>query len=132
MISFCSSPVLAAKKAVRAPTHVITTRVVGAYSNKGDDRNNRYTPAVTSVHHKYNWLYLWLTISCPVNRFVLLFCRRALRVVDEDIILLVGPTRQYCEFDILWSFFFHFLGLLLLLFFFSCFAYAFSVLVSPP
>ena len=47
--SFCRSPVVAAKNAVSAPTHVITISVVGAYSNSGDDRNNRYTPAVTSV-----------------------------------------------------------------------------------
>lgn len=40
-ISFCSNPVVAAKKAVSAPTHVITTNVVGAYSNKGDDRNSK-------------------------------------------------------------------------------------------
>lgn len=40
---------VAAKNAVNAPTHVITISVVGAYSNNGDDRNNKYTPAVTSV-----------------------------------------------------------------------------------
>jgi hypothetical protein len=28
---------------------VITISVVGAYSSKGDDRNKRYTPAVTRV-----------------------------------------------------------------------------------
>lgn len=49
MISFCSRPVVAAKNAVNAPTHVITISVVGAYSSNGDDRNNRYTPAVTRV-----------------------------------------------------------------------------------
>lgn len=48
-MSFCSNPVVAAKNAVNAPTHVITISVVGAYSNKGEDRSNRYTPAVTSV-----------------------------------------------------------------------------------
>jgi hypothetical protein len=41
--------VLAAKNAVKAPTQVITTNAVGAYSNKGLDLNNKYTPAVTSV-----------------------------------------------------------------------------------
>jgi hypothetical protein len=40
-MSFCSSPVVAAKKAVNAPTQVITINVVGAYSSKGDDRNRR-------------------------------------------------------------------------------------------
>ena len=40
-MSFCSKPVVAAKKAVRAPTQVITTRVVGANSRRGDDRNNK-------------------------------------------------------------------------------------------
>lgn len=49
MISFCRSPVVAAKNAVTAPTHVITISVVGAYSSNGDDRNSKYTPAVTSV-----------------------------------------------------------------------------------
>lgn len=32
-----------------APTHVITTSTVGAYSRIGLDRSSRYTPAVTSV-----------------------------------------------------------------------------------
>lgn len=40
---------MAAKKAVKAPTHVITISVVGAYSNNGEDRNSKYTPAVTKV-----------------------------------------------------------------------------------
>lgn len=48
-MSFCSKPVVAAKKAVTAPTQVITTSLVGAYSSKGEDRSRRYTPAVTSV-----------------------------------------------------------------------------------
>ena len=48
-MSFCNSPVVAAKNAVNAPTHVITISVVGAYSSRGDDRNSRYTPAVTRV-----------------------------------------------------------------------------------
>jgi hypothetical protein len=47
--SFCSRPLVAAKNAVRAPTQVIASRVVGAYSSKGEDRSKRYTPAVTSV-----------------------------------------------------------------------------------
>jgi hypothetical protein len=50
-MSFCSKPVVAAKNAVTAPTHVITTRVVGANSSNGEDRRSKYTPAVTSVHH---------------------------------------------------------------------------------
>ena len=41
LISFCRSPVVAAKKAVTAPTHVITISVVGAYSSNGDDRNSK-------------------------------------------------------------------------------------------
>lgn len=49
LISFCNNPVVAAKKAVKAPTQVIIISVVGAYSNNGDDRSNRYTPAVTNV-----------------------------------------------------------------------------------
>lgn len=49
LISFCNSPVVAAKNAVIAPTQVITINVVGAYSSNGDDRKSRYTPAVTSV-----------------------------------------------------------------------------------
>ena len=48
-MSFCSKPVVAAKNAVRAPTHVITTSVVGANSSRGEDRRSKYTPAVTSV-----------------------------------------------------------------------------------
>jgi hypothetical protein len=48
-MSFCSRPVVAAKNAVNAPTHVMTISVVGAYSSKGDDRNSKYTPAVTRV-----------------------------------------------------------------------------------
>ena len=48
-MSFCSRPVVAAKNAVTAPTHVITTSVVGANSSRGEDRSSKYTPAVTSV-----------------------------------------------------------------------------------
>lgn len=48
-MSFCNSPVVAAKNAVSAPTQVITISVVGAYSSSGDDRSSRYTPAVTRV-----------------------------------------------------------------------------------
>ena len=47
--SFCSRPVVAAKNAVSAPTHVIASSAIGAYSSSGDDRSRRYTPAVTSV-----------------------------------------------------------------------------------
>ena len=47
--SFCSRPVVAAKNAVTAPTHVIASRAVGANSSRGEDRSTRYTPAVTSV-----------------------------------------------------------------------------------
>jgi len=47
--SFCRRPVVAAKNAVSAPTHVIASSAVGAYSNSGDDRRRRYTPAVTRV-----------------------------------------------------------------------------------
>lgn len=40
-MSFCNNPVVAAKNAVTAPTHVITTRVVGANSSNGEDRSNK-------------------------------------------------------------------------------------------
>lgn len=41
LMSFCSRPVVAAKNAVIAPTQVITTRVVGAYSSSGEDRRSK-------------------------------------------------------------------------------------------
>jgi len=47
--SFCSRPVVAAKKAVIAPTQVIASSAIGAYSRIGEDRSRRYTPAVTRV-----------------------------------------------------------------------------------
>jgi hypothetical protein len=40
-MSFCSKPVVAAKNAVRAPTHVITTSAVGANSSNGEDRRSK-------------------------------------------------------------------------------------------
>ena len=49
MISFCTKPQVAAKKAVVAPTNVITNKAVLLYSNIGEDRTNKYNPAVTSV-----------------------------------------------------------------------------------
>ena len=47
--SFCTNPQVAAKKAVLAPTKVITNKAVGLYSNNGLDLTNKYKPAVTSV-----------------------------------------------------------------------------------
>jgi hypothetical protein len=47
--SFCNSPVVAAKNAVSAPTHVMMTRTVGPCSIIGEDRSIKYTPAVTRV-----------------------------------------------------------------------------------
>ena len=49
MISFCTKPQVAAKNAVVAPTNVITNKAVSLYSKIGDDRSNRYKPAVTKV-----------------------------------------------------------------------------------
>lgn len=60
-MSFCNRPVVAAKNAVSAPTQVITTSVVGANSSSGDDRNNKYTPAVTSVA-------LWIKAETGVGK----------------------------------------------------------------
>lgn len=37
---------VAAINAVKAPTKVTRTNVVLAYSSNGEDRNNKYTPAV--------------------------------------------------------------------------------------
>ena len=47
--SFCINPHVAAKKAVLAPTNVITNKAVLLYSKIGDDLTNKYNPAVTSV-----------------------------------------------------------------------------------
>lgn len=41
---------MAAKKAVDAPTIVITNKAVGLYSNIGEHLNSKYIPAVTRVH----------------------------------------------------------------------------------
>ena len=49
MISFCTKPQVAAKNAVVAPTNVITNKAVSLYSKIGDDRSNKYKPAVTNV-----------------------------------------------------------------------------------
>ena len=73
-MSFCNRPVVAAKKAVTAPTQVITTRVVGANSSNGDDRSSKYTPAVTRVLYSYE--YMTMSYSC---------IHRKLRIVDEVI-----------------------------------------------
>ena len=40
---------MAAKKAVEAPTNVITNRAVLLYSSIGEDLTNKYRPLVTSV-----------------------------------------------------------------------------------
>ena len=47
--SFWTNPQVAAKKAVVAPTNVITNKAVELYSNIGEDLTNKYNPAVTSV-----------------------------------------------------------------------------------
>ena len=47
--SFWTNPQVAAKKAVEAPTSVITRRAVLLYSNIGEDLTSRYNPLVTSV-----------------------------------------------------------------------------------
>ena len=47
--SFCTNPHVAAKKAVDAPTKVITNKAVELYSKIGELLTNKYNPAVTSV-----------------------------------------------------------------------------------
>ena len=47
--SFWTNPQVAAKKAVEAPTSVITNSAVLLYSNIGEDLTSKYNPAVTSV-----------------------------------------------------------------------------------
>ena len=47
--SFCTKPLVAAKKAVVAPTKVITNKAVGLYSKIGELLNSKYIPAVTRV-----------------------------------------------------------------------------------
>ena len=49
LISFWTKPHVAAKKAVVAPTKVITNNAVLLYSNIGELLNNKYNPAVTRV-----------------------------------------------------------------------------------
>jgi hypothetical protein len=58
--SFCTNPEVAAKKAVVAPTRVITNRVVGLNSSIGEDLNNKYIPAVTRVQ---NFYYLFVVFQ---------------------------------------------------------------------
>src|ERR1700756_5507473 len=48
-MSFWTSPTVAAKNAVVAPTTVTTASAIGAYSNIGDSRQTMKTPAVTMV-----------------------------------------------------------------------------------
>ena len=48
-MSFWQSPMVAAKNAVAAPTTTTRVRAAGAYSNRGDMRATRKTPAVTIV-----------------------------------------------------------------------------------
>ncbi len=48
-MSFCTSPTVAAKKAVTAPTSVTTCSATGASSNSGESRATMNTPAVTMV-----------------------------------------------------------------------------------
>lgn len=47
--SFCTKPQVAAKNAVEAPTKVIINKAVELNSNKGENRINKYKPAVTRV-----------------------------------------------------------------------------------
>ncbi len=49
LISFCTRPTVAAKKAVAAPTYMTKLFASGAYSKRGDMRQTRNTPAVTMV-----------------------------------------------------------------------------------
>ena len=48
-MSFCTSPIVAAKKAVVAPITMMKVWVAGACSNRGDRRAVMNTPAVTMV-----------------------------------------------------------------------------------
>ncbi len=49
LMSFCTRPTVAAKNAVIAPTSVTTISAWCEYSNSGDMRATRNTPAVTMV-----------------------------------------------------------------------------------
>ena len=49
LMSFCTRPTVAAKKAVVAPTMVTKVRAAGACSKSGDRRATMNTPAVTMV-----------------------------------------------------------------------------------
>ncbi len=49
LMSFCTRPIVAAKKAVIPPITVTTIRAFGAASNSGDRRATMNTPAVTIV-----------------------------------------------------------------------------------
>ena len=49
LMSFCTRPTVAAKKAVVAPITVTITSAVWVSSNSGDMRQTRKTPAVTMV-----------------------------------------------------------------------------------
>ena len=48
-MSFCVTPTVAAKNAVKAPRIVITVNAVGANSNNGEHLISKNTPAVTIV-----------------------------------------------------------------------------------
>jgi hypothetical protein len=48
--SFCTSPEVAATKAVVEPINVSISKAVGLYSSIGELLNNKYIPAVTRVH----------------------------------------------------------------------------------
>src|ERR1035438_5079805 len=49
LMSFCTRPTVAAKKAVVAPKNITTACALGASSNSGDSRATMKTPAVTMV-----------------------------------------------------------------------------------
>jgi len=49
LMSFCTRPTVAAKRAVVAPMKITTLCAVGDSSNSGDSRATMNTPAVTMV-----------------------------------------------------------------------------------
>ena len=65
-MSFKTKPQVAAKKAVVAPTKVITNKAVELYSKIGDDLSNKYNPAVTNVQI-YNSKILLLNLDFVLN-----------------------------------------------------------------
>lgn len=60
--SFCTNPMVPAKRVVKAPTIVTTVHALGLHSNKGLERANKKTPAVHFVRK-----YLNLTIKVGLD-----------------------------------------------------------------